>query len=301
MLDLLRRSLGGGGGDQRYADLFAWKHDYNRFGQSPMWVATEAGRVVAFRAFMRWEFERGGSVLRAVRAVDTATDPDHQGKGLFTALTMHALREVTNEGIDFVFNTPNDQSRPGYLKMGWREVGRLPAAVRFSGPTGATRALRSRVPAERWSSELAIGREVADWLADGGVACRLAPPTDVRQLRTRVDDEFLQWRYGTPLLGYRVIDDGDAAVIVRARRRGAAQELVVAFGVGSRDRIDRLTTKAVRQAHADYGIRLGPARMSTGFAPLPAGGPMLTWRRVNDPGMPPLPNWDLTLGDVELF
>jgi hypothetical protein len=30
---------------------------------------------------MRWEFVRGGEVLRAVRAVDTATDPDYQGKG----------------------------------------------------------------------------------------------------------------------------------------------------------------------------------------------------------------------------
>ena len=300
VLDLLRRSLGGDD-DPRYADLFAWKHDHNCFGQSPMWVATEADQIISFRAFMRWEFERGGSVLRAVRAVDTATDPDHQGKGLFTALTMHAVREVTNEGIDFVFNTPNDQSRPGYLKMGWREVGRLSAAVRFIGPAGATRALRARVPAERWSSDLAIGTGVVDWLAGGGMNGRLAAPTDVRQLRTRVDDEFLLWRYGTPLLGYRVIDDGDAAVIVRARRRGAAQELVVAFGVGARDRIDRLAARAARQAHADYAIRLGSPRVSTGFAPLPGGGPVLTWRRVNDPGMAPLANWGLTLGDVELF
>ncbi len=122
-----------------------------------MWVATDRGRVVAFRAFMRWEFVRGGRVLRAVRAVDTATDPDYQGRGLFRALTMHGLESVRADGVDFVFNTPNGQSRPGYLKMGWRDVGRLPAAVRFTGPTGAIAALRSRVPAERWSTDLDIG------------------------------------------------------------------------------------------------------------------------------------------------
>ncbi len=117
---------------------------------------------MAFRALMRWEFVRGGVVLRAVRAVDTATDPEYQGRGLFRSLTMHGLEHVRAEGVDFVFNTPNTQSRPGYLKMGWREVGRLPAAVRFTGPGGAVAALRSRVPADRWSQELTIGTSVDD-------------------------------------------------------------------------------------------------------------------------------------------
>ena len=35
--------------------------------------------------------------------------------------------------------------------------------------------------------------------------------------------------------------------------------------------------------------------------PLPGGGPRLTWRAVCDHGPPPLPNWDLCLGDLELF
>ncbi len=38
-----------------------------------------------------------------------------------------------------------------------------------------------------------------------------------------------------------------------------------------------------------------------GFMPLPGGGPILTWRGVCDLGPPPLPNWDLRLGDLELF
>ena len=69
-------------------------------------------------------------MLRAVRAVDTATDPDYQGRGLFTRLTLQAIDELRAEGVDFVFNTPNDQSRPGYLKMGWQVVGTLPTHVR---------------------------------------------------------------------------------------------------------------------------------------------------------------------------
>ena len=73
---------------------------------------------------MRWEFQRGDEVFRCVRAVDTATHPDYQGRGLFTRLTKAALPELVADGVKFVFNTPNDQSRPGYLKMGWQAVGR---------------------------------------------------------------------------------------------------------------------------------------------------------------------------------
>ncbi len=57
-----------------------------------------------------------------------------------------------HDGVDVVFNTPNDQSRPGYLKMGWSEVGRVPVAVR----------LRSALSARRVAG--ALRDDAADWL-----------------------------------------------------------------------------------------------------------------------------------------
>jgi GNAT superfamily N-acetyltransferase len=111
ILALLTKSLGWHD-DPRYQALFEWKHDQNPFGRSPMWVACDGDRVVALRVFMRWQFRRGNETLRAVRAVDTATDPEYQGKGLFTALTLHGLDELRADGVDFVFNTPNAQSLP---------------------------------------------------------------------------------------------------------------------------------------------------------------------------------------------
>jgi glycosyltransferase involved in cell wall biosynthesis/GNAT superfamily N-acetyltransferase len=301
ILALLGRSLGSDPDDPRLARLFAWKHDTNRFGPSPMWVVVDGGRVIAFRALMRWEFERGGDVLRAVRAVDTATDPDHQGRGLFTALTLHALDAVRAEGVAFVFNTPNSQSRPGYLKMGWREVGSVPAAVRVTGPAAAVRMVRARVPADRWSLPLAIGTSVEEWLAVGGVAGRRPAPTDVRQLRTRIDDEYLSWRFGGDLLHYRAVDNGKAAVIVRGRHRGPATELAVVAEFGQPRATRRLAAQAAKEASADYAIHLGESAAAAGWLPLPGGGPILTWRAVTQAGMPPLANWSLELGDIELF
>jgi len=316
IIALLGASLGWGD-DDRYRSLFAWKHETNPFGPSPAWIVEDGGDVVAVRLFMRWAFLRGGVRLRAVRAVDTATHPDHQGRGLFKALTLHALEACRADEIDFVFNTPNEQSRPGYLKMGWRQVGRLPAAVRPRGATSARAILASRVPADRWSLPLEIGEDVGAWLdrrtpadlwtgpigpvgKDSTVPGAAGASTD-RTITTDADDAFTRWRYGLAELAYRVVDDGTAAVVVRLRRRGAATELAVLERLGDLDRADALAATALREVGATHATRLGAANLRHGWAPLPGGGPILTWRAVNDNGPPPLPNWGLQLRDIELF
>jgi hypothetical protein len=125
----------------------------------------------------------------------------------------------------------------------------------------------------------------------------------VRELRTRVDDTFLAWRFGIPLLAYRAVHraDGDVTAIVRARRRGSSTELALVAGFGPRREVDRLASRAARDVGADHVIRLGAPDPVTRYVPLPGGGPVLTWRAVNEAGMPPRSNWNLTLGDIELF
>ena len=202
IIELCRASLGWGD-DPRFEQLFSWKHDQNAFGPSYMWVATDGGKIVGLRAFMRWEFVRGGEVLHAVRAVDTATHPDYQGKGLFTAMTMHGLDVIKDDGIDFVFNTPNDKSRPGYLKMGWQEVGKLPVAIRVAGPRAALKVARSRVASSHWPLECDIGQPVRDVVSE--LAAAEAQPRDRSTITTNVGERFYEWRYGADFLGYRAV------------------------------------------------------------------------------------------------
>ena len=64
------------------------------------------------------------------RAVDTATLPEWRGKGVFSRLTMRLVEQMQNEGVSFVYNTPNGKSMPGYLKMGWAPVTRIPLWIR---------------------------------------------------------------------------------------------------------------------------------------------------------------------------
>jgi glycosyltransferase involved in cell wall biosynthesis/predicted N-acetyltransferase YhbS len=301
IMTLLRVSLGWPD-DERGRELFAWKHERSPFGPSLGWVVEHGGQVVAVRLFMRWSFRRGGTTLRAVRAVDTATHPDHQHRGHFSALTRHAVAECRADGVAFVFNTPNRASRPGYLNLGWREVGRPAAAVRAAGGRDLVAIGRSRVPAELWSTPLAIGVDIDSWLDRGGQWPAPAPVSSTdRTLRTASDEPFARWRYGLSALHYRVVSDGQEAIVVRLRRRGAGRELVVAERLGDPDGADRLVGDTLRAVGATHAVRLGSGNLRRGFVPLPGGGPILTWRGVCDLGPPPLPNWDLQLGDLELF
>jgi GNAT superfamily N-acetyltransferase len=308
ILALLAASLGRDGNDPRYEALFAWKHEQNAFGRSPTWLACDGARIVGIRVLMPWEFRRGDVTIRAVRAVDTATHPDYQGRGIFTRLTLHAIEELRNEGIDFVFNTPNDQSRPGYLKMGWQVVGRLPTSVRPVRLGALPRIVSARVPAERWSASTTAGDPAADVLADDEARAELLAslPTGPA-LRTHRTPAYLRWRYGSPLLGYRAIVGSrglaGGVALFRIRNRGPAREVALCDLLVPRGdpRVARRLTQAlVDVADADYVIRLGGGVVAPGpMVRLPGQGPLLTWRAVSDPVVPR--EWDLTLGDIELF
>ena len=293
--------------DERHADFFDWKHRQNPFGASPMWVADQAGELLAFRTFLRWEWRQAdGGIARAVRAVDTATHPSHQGRGLFRALTMGALDELVDDDVDFIFNTPNDQSRPGYLKMGWEIIGRPPVRVRPCGLGGLARLARARVAAAKWSEPAAFGQPAAEAFADDAELDRLVATLAPDALSTNRTAAYLRWRFGFAPLHYRVVRRGDdltdGFAVVRLRRRGAAVEGTVCELVlpsGGHRAVGELLGQV---EDADYLLvagRLSP--LQGGLLPLPHQGPQVTWRAVNQTEPPTLAGWNLTLGDLELF
>ena len=309
ILELLGTALGWVP-DAQHRRFFAWKHDENVFGPSAAWTAMDGDRVVAFRSFLRWELEYGGRVERAVRAVDTATSPDHRRRGLFSRLTLHALEELRAEGVAVVFNTPNDQSRPGYLKMGWEVVApRLPVLFRPRSPGALVRMAGARVPAEKWSSPTSAGVSAPEVLADRPAVERLLASLPAEPARhTRRSAGYLAWRYGFGPLAYRAELAGsgveDGMVVFRLRRRGAALEAAVCelLVPGGEPRVTRsLLRRVLATSGADYAVRLGgPGVARSGYLPLVGQGPTLVARGVATGTLPPA-GWRLTLGDVELF
>lgn len=308
IIELCRATLGWTSDDPDEA-FFAWKHDDNVFGPSPSWVAVADGMIVGVRVFMRWEFIDGASnrTLRAVRAVDTATSPDWQGKGIFNRLTLGALPELRRDGVDFVFNTPNDKSRPGYLKMGWSTVGRLPVAMRPTGVGSFASLLRARTAADRWSVDVGLGEDPAEVFANDDAIGRLIRSCDpTNRIHTARSASYLRWRYSFPELRYRVLMLGDSIVdgiiVMRFRRRGGALEGVMCDRIvpaGSRARAPWAMVAAA--TGCDYILKLGSGPVDDGFVPVPRNGPILTWKPLVRTGVPSLRRLALTLGDVELF
>lgn len=293
------RALGWDTADPNEA-FFRWKHLDNPAGRSPMWLAMDGDDIAGFRTMLRWRFRSPDGSIDAVRAVDTATHPDHQRRGIFRLLTTTAVDELTADGVGFVFNTPNDNSRPGYLRMGWRELGRLPTRFRPAGIAALPRLARARTAAQKWSEACAAGDPVAA-VVDELVDRAKATPAPTALVTDRHADHLL-WRYGFEPLHYRAIRTDEAAAVVRIRRRGPAREAVIAE-VFSPDVAStrRLLRHVRRTVPADHLLTLAdPPHPAPWMPTLPRLGPRLTVRDLADAG-PALDRFRFSLGDIELF
>lgn len=329
--ELLRLSLGE---DSHGADpaVWRWKHVENVFGPSFTRLACgQDGRVIGLRAFMQWRLQVGGRTLRAVRAVDTATHPDFRRMGVFAGLTKGLVEDVRQAGVDLVFNTPNQFSLPGYLKMGWQLVGTVQPLllvldrVRFFPRLMGyqMRYIRPRAYSsqEYFSRPVPHVRDILD--SAKGVRRLLARSSEVEQgaaLATPLSWEYLKWRYAAhphiPYYGFAVGDrDGPAAcAIFRTNSRFGLKEVVLSEVLLS-DRDEGLVRQLVRGLRqglrADYliaysgeGSFLRRALRRCGFWPVPRWGMKLVARPLA-PDLPVDPfrieNWALGLGDLELF
>jgi len=304
VLHLLRDTMGwdDGGHDEAF---FRWKHGDNPFGRSPAWVAVAGGEIVGYRTFLRWAFrDDEDRVLKAVRAVDTATHPDHRGRGIFRRLTLAAVAELTVSGVRFVFNTPNDQSRPGYLGMGWTVSRRLSAGVRPAGPTALIDMARARTAASLWSEPTDVGLAAAEACSDVAFCEALLRHAPTEGVRTDRSAAYLAWRTAFGPLHYRVLlrnpeDPALGGIVFRLRRRGNALEAaVVEQFVPDAVTGARLVGQMLKLTGADYAM--GLRGHGSALLPIPGQGPLLTTRTLAGPP-PRARDWDLTLGDVELF
>jgi GNAT superfamily N-acetyltransferase len=320
-LAVLTKSLGGGPAGQRSPEFFRWKHFGNPFGRSFILVAEAGDRIVGVRALMRWRFRAGSHDLRAVRAVDTATHPQWQGRGVFTRLTLEAI-EGLREEADLVFNTPNNKSLPGYLKMGWQRAGKVPISVRVRRPVRFTRGARrlGDTPAQGDSVPAPRAMPASDALSLPGVEALVACPVDTRgQLTTIRDLTYMKWRYGkAPLLDYRAVVEERADWVVglaifRVRPRGPLWESTVCELIAARD--DRSTLRRLLRAvaaaapvdhvtcHFPPGSRQIRAARLSGFVPAPDGMTFVVNPLAEAFEVDPLKlgSWALSLGDLEVF
>jgi len=317
--NLLHLALGDAYGRSKSAALWRWKHQQNPSGSSLGLAAyADGGELVALRPFMRWRLlDAAGSPIAAVRAVDTVVHPSCRRSGLFSRLTLQALEDLSAASVDLVFNTPNDQSGPGYRKMGWALLGHPTVWVCMRPGVGRRAEPRTgeepgmRLP-DAWPefSESPLG-------VPGGMDVAMAQPG----MRVLKDQPFLKWRYAQhPNLKYRMVPGvgvdrgGDCVAVVREDRRRGRVGLAIAdvfqrpghsdglrsvWGIIFRETGDYVVTRS------RGGFREGLALIKSGFIPLPWRNVNLAARAVRMPASAPVfrsqRHWQLSLGDLETF
>lgn len=308
------------------AGYWRWKHYENPFGESFGLVVVCRGRIVGLRALMHWRLRAGGRVLRAGRSVDTAVHPDWRRRGFFERMVSGMMEPMIAQGLDLTFNTPNDMSLPGVLKMGWTDIGCLPLRIKMCRPLHLLRTVaRSRGLAR--AAVVGAGgvdnSRVMGLLQDPAVrrlveeadAAAAAPPA--ARLRTVLTPEYLEWHYGRNRWEQYVARfdsrGAEAALIIgRPRYRGGLIELLLTEVIATPGRRGRALAACVaqelaREVGADYlavsglgdtfGLRfgyvsVGPRGIDVTLLPLRPSLPVdpTTWA-----------GWAAGIGDLELF
>ncbi|HEY1200813.1 MAG TPA: GNAT family N-acetyltransferase [Niastella sp.] len=318
IIGLMKKSLGEGL-IPKSETLWNWKHEQNHFGASFVLVAEENGTLIGLRVFMQWQWQWRGTVYKAIRAVDTATHPDHQRKGIFKKLNQQQLDTCKQQGIHFIFNTPNDQSRPGNLKMGWVEQGRMPLKLKVLNPIALAYAVVFKkdksaagadpTPAQTWDPrvfDLINNYQVND-----------------EHLNTVLSPSYIRWRYtNNPLFRYNYFTDFENFLLIgRIKSHSFTKELrlvdCMLFNNASTNRhISSQISKAVLpycknnkiQVISFSGQQYQTYRSALnwmGVIPVQNRGPIVTHRALNlnekFPELLNIKNWGYSLGDMELF
>ncbi len=93
---------------------FQLQFEKNIYGKSIVAIAYIDGIPVAARAL--WRNDINGK--EAYQPGGTCVLPIYRGKGIFKEMTMLAIAQLPTTA--FIYNFPNYNSFPGYIKMGWK-------------------------------------------------------------------------------------------------------------------------------------------------------------------------------------
>lgn len=282
------------------ADYWNWKHLQNPFGPSPVLLAEEKGELIGIRTMMQWQWQKGDKIYKTLRAVDTATHPHRQGRGIFTHLTKAMVEHAKLEKIDFIFNTPNHKSRPGYLKMGWKDAGRISVGIKLSN--GFDRVKRIADQAECLLSNL---KQIID--INNEDLCKAG------RYFTPKSEAYLTWRYqNNPVITYTIFQQ-KGIFIAAYIKKGTINELRISECISDFSKSSIQTIKdfinSMAKVNGAVLVSCSPyiaRRLGGAYVCLPIG-PLLTVKDLNDlthlddVGFSSNKEYIATLGDLELF
>lgn len=277
--------------DSKSLEAFHWKYSDNPFVDEPPIFVAEAestGELVGARPHFALELQNDAWTGLGLQPCDTMVHPDHRRRGLFQRMTLTALDYYRGRAPLLMFNFPNEMSRPGYLKLGWKIVGNVGVSFRFhdlkrtatnmfservgqlAGILDAPlRLLLSELDDVRTRSTLDEGRfssgsrvEVSRSAPSSALAELPGPPGE--KIRVNRDERYFEWRYENPETEYEFYehwrDESLEAVVVTNTETSNGVEMVSivdAMGRGHGDNSwHRLLSKITRENEDADVVRL---------------------------------------------
>lgn len=165
------------GGDAKLTEEYLrWEYFENPDGRVIGFDAFLGADLAAHYAIIPREWSDGRGRHLGALSVNTATHPNHQGKGLFVRLAAATYERAASLGVKFVVGVANANSIPGFTKkLGFRVLGQVRLHLLMGPP--------SRPPEE--------------------------------SLGVRRDSEWLRWRLRNPSRKYQAVSYGRAGFGLR--------------------------------------------------------------------------------------
>lgn len=107
------------------SEFFKWKHNLSEaINKEPFiyLVFNKTGNLIGANSFFKSEFKQGSKTYNAIQSGDTMVHMNYRGKGIFKKIIKFAMADLKNYGFDFIFGFANNNSYPGFIKLGFKEM-----------------------------------------------------------------------------------------------------------------------------------------------------------------------------------
>ncbi|MEP1094465.1 MAG: GNAT family N-acetyltransferase [Cyclobacteriaceae bacterium] len=119
---------------QKDFDQLEWMYLMGKDGPLESFLAFDDNKappaLAGIYALFPVTFKIGGENVKALQSLDTLTDSDYRGMGLFSRLSSMTYRDCSEEGYQMIYGFPNENSAHGFFnKLGWVEVADVPFMI----------------------------------------------------------------------------------------------------------------------------------------------------------------------------
>lgn len=106
------------------SEFFNWKHNLSGSIKEPFiyLVFNKTGNLIGANSFFKSEFKLKNKIYNAIQSGDTMVHLDYRGKGIFKKIIKFAMADLKNYGFDFIFGFANNNSYPGFIKLGFKSM-----------------------------------------------------------------------------------------------------------------------------------------------------------------------------------